>query len=246
MSTQVVIDGPDLDRRITEQIVRNTPAQRIYNASNEDIEAQVNGVTFLLKAESVTEIRDLMGVSNEERILARKQKRPANPRTRVVVTALEVVRHLISRRKLGQRGVVLLDNDGHDEERIRQAKQNATEFAYATAQATVNAYHAMTRAWHENPQNKGKYPPAMDDRQLRAQEVVDSHQAGALMKMRYPCPTGMCGYGTNDKDKMDLHMRVQHPLWRPDSAEALPATPKRRGRPPKVRTETPVEAPEAQ
>jgi hypothetical protein len=241
---------------IQEQIRASTPAQRVYNPSPEFVEQKVNGLIYTLppkgygkrswekvgrEYDGILVVQDQWGISNEARKKAKA--RGTNPRDirpdKIIATALVVVSHLVA--KLSKRGVCFLSGDpATDAERMAEADATWTEFEYETAQTIVNNYNNRTAAFHRIPQNAGKLPPSMTDREIQAQEVIDARHEGHGTRFEFVCKH-RDGYGTNDHEKMDRHYRVAHTAAvEPPSApepSGGPVAPKRRGRPPKVQAE---------
>lgn len=247
----------EIRSQIQAQVKAHTPTQKVYNPSPEFVTQPVNGLIYTLPPngfakqpwekqgrhyDGILVIEDQYGISEEARKKAKAMasRKGMTPRQAVaalrpdkrIASALDVVAHIVA--KLGKRGVIWLSGD---EERDEQAKKDAdarwAEFEYETAQSIVNNYNNRTAAFHRIPQNAGKLPPSMTDREIRAQETIDAWHEGRASRFEFVCKY-RDGYGTNEKEKIERHYRVAHSGVESAEEQAPVVTPKRRGRPPKV------------
>jgi hypothetical protein len=233
----------EIRKRIQAQIRVSTPTQMVYNPSKEFVRQKVNGLLYTLPPngfgkhpwekegrtyDGLLVVQDQWGVSDKARKKAREKgiKSKDIVPDKIIASALDVVSHLVA--KLQRRGVCFMTGDPlSDAEAKKEADLQSAEFEYERAQTIVNNYNNRTAAFHRIPQNAGKLPPSMTDREIEAQEIIDARHDGRQSRFEYVCKH-RDGYGTNDAEKMDRHYRVAHPAAvEPEVA----SVPKRRGRP---------------
>jgi hypothetical protein len=187
-----------------------TAAISVWNASDEAQTVRFKGMPYTFQP-GLTEVKDLYGFPRDVEAEARKNKRELTDaqRTWLIATAVEIVTHAETR--LSRRGVgVVTGNAAEDAEMKKQLHRVWMVTKSGECRQVREGYNRRTLAFSQNPQNLGKQPPPMNERELVAEKWLNRAEGGVFETKQYVCPFA-CGFHDDDKADFDLHIRVAHP-----------------------------------
>ncbi len=138
-------------------------------------------------------------------------------------TAAEIVMYACD--EYGIRGVILLEGDEKDKERIAASRKLYARFRRASAEDAVSSRRAFIANWLAQPANKGRTAaeaPTMSELQRQAQDYLDELAEDRVLS-QFIC--AHCGYDTNEFARYARHMKAAHKEVVAEETDEIPKPP---------------------